>query len=162
MKVYTLGHEGLELDQYTNILLSHGVGLVLDVRRHVSRQWGFPKEVLRSYLSKAGVAYHHVPRAASSSCICTAGFSEYLSDNRTVLWSILAALQRTHESGKTSCISCHRSSASQCHRSELADWIVALSPMITIEHLATQRLPIQVVSPASEIPMVDYSLEFRL
>jgi uncharacterized protein (DUF488 family) len=162
MRVYTLGYEGLELHQYINVLLQHDIGLVLDVRRHVSRQWGFPKEVLHNYLSKAGVTYQHIPKAASSSNICTNGFSEYLLDNRSVLWSILAALQRTHESGKASCISCYKSSYSQCHRSELSDWLSILSPMITIEHLATLPSLVYIVSPTSKSLTGDYSPEFRL
>lgn len=60
--VYTVGYQGLLIDGFLNLLLSHGVNHLADVRSNpVSRRYGFHKSTLDRLCSKLDIRYSHYP-----------------------------------------------------------------------------------------------------
>ncbi|MBE3557729.1 MAG: DUF488 domain-containing protein [Ktedonobacteraceae bacterium] len=60
--LFTLGYEGLSLDAYLNILLSHHIEVLIDVRKNaISRKYGFSKTQLSTAVRMVGIDYLHLP-----------------------------------------------------------------------------------------------------
>ncbi len=61
-ELFTIGYEKRSLDEYLEILRSHAVAAIVDVRRNpISRKPGFSKSGLQAALNNAGIAYYHIP-----------------------------------------------------------------------------------------------------
>jgi uncharacterized protein (DUF488 family) len=59
--LYTIGYEGLAVEELVALLAAHGVTRVLDVRKlPLSRRRGFSKTALRQALDEANIAYTHI------------------------------------------------------------------------------------------------------
>jgi uncharacterized protein (DUF488 family) len=62
MKLYTVGYEGCDIDEFTTALKKKGVRQVADLRKNpVSRKKGFSKRLLGEALAKKKIEYIHVP-----------------------------------------------------------------------------------------------------
>lgn len=60
--LFTLGYEGLSIDDYINILLVNNITTLIDVRKNpLSMKYGFSKTKLSNYLKQVGVSYVHLP-----------------------------------------------------------------------------------------------------
>jgi len=58
--LYTIGYEGVDLEDFLSMLRSMGVNMLLDVRElPISRRKGFSKTALSEALGGAGIAYRH-------------------------------------------------------------------------------------------------------
>ncbi|GCF11070.1 DUF488 domain-containing protein [Dictyobacter arantiisoli] len=58
----TLGYEGLTIDGYLDILLSHQVKAIIDVRKNpISMKQGFSKKQFAAAAQMAGLTYIHIP-----------------------------------------------------------------------------------------------------
>ena len=61
MKIYTIGYEGVTMDEFVGALQRAGVEQVIDVRAlPLSRRPGFSKTPLRNALAEAGIGYVHL------------------------------------------------------------------------------------------------------
>ena len=61
MTIYTIGYEGVTMDEFIAALQRAGVEQVIDVRAlPLSRRPGFSKTPLRNTLAEAGIAYVHL------------------------------------------------------------------------------------------------------
>ncbi len=66
--VFTMGYEGLSIDDFLNRLLRIGVQRIIDVRRNpVSRRFGFHKRLLEDIGKKVAVEYLHFPELGIAS-----------------------------------------------------------------------------------------------
>lgn len=60
--VFTLGYEGLSIDAYLDILLSHDVKAIIDVRKNpISMKPGYSKKQFAAAAQTAGLTYIHIP-----------------------------------------------------------------------------------------------------
>ena len=60
--LYTIGYEGLCIEQYVSRLIENGVSILVDVRRNpLSRKYGFSKNQLRRIVGACGIKYLHIP-----------------------------------------------------------------------------------------------------
>lgn len=60
--VYTIGYEGMQVDEFLDLLLRSGIRRIIDVRRNaVSRRFGFAGSTLSSLARKMCVKYCHEP-----------------------------------------------------------------------------------------------------
>ncbi len=60
--VFTIGYEGILLEEYLNKLIRNRVMVLCDVRRNpVSRKFGFSGKMLSQLLPKIGIKYVHFP-----------------------------------------------------------------------------------------------------
>jgi uncharacterized protein (DUF488 family) len=60
--LFTIGYEGLSLEQYLNKLLNNQVKMLCDVRKNAfSQKYGFSKFELQDALNKVNILYLHIP-----------------------------------------------------------------------------------------------------
>lgn len=60
--LFTIGYEGISLENYLNKLVQNDVRLLVDVRRNpLSMKFGFSKSLLKRYCESLGIAYVHIP-----------------------------------------------------------------------------------------------------
>ncbi|MBN1972533.1 MAG: DUF488 domain-containing protein [Sedimentisphaerales bacterium] len=60
--LFTIGYEGISVDEYLRRLISNNVSALIDVRKNpFSRKHGFSKNHLQAYTAKAGIKYFHLP-----------------------------------------------------------------------------------------------------
>lgn len=61
MTVFTIGYEGLQLDEFMSLLTKHGIETVVDIRElPLSRKPGFSKKALARALNDSGFEYLHM------------------------------------------------------------------------------------------------------
>ena len=61
MKLFTIGYEGVTMDEFLSALRDAGVERVIDVRAlPLSRRPGFSKTALRNALAEVGIEYVHL------------------------------------------------------------------------------------------------------
>ncbi len=61
MTIYTIGYEGIDIEQFFTLLKAHGIETVVDVRElPLSRKPGFSKKSLADALNLSGLEYTHL------------------------------------------------------------------------------------------------------
>jgi hypothetical protein len=128
---YTIGYEGLNLEQYLNQLLKHKVHCLCDVRRNpYSQKFGFTKAELVRALTMVGIEYVHIPDLGISSALRRNLKSDsdyhnllkhyeidilsHQGNNIELLTKLLTKYTRI-------AITCFESKISHCHRSKIAN-----------------------------------------
>jgi len=127
--IFTLGYEGLNIDDFMEALDAFGIEMVVDVReRPQSRKPGFSKNALMGHLERAHIAY---VRMASLGCPkpvraqyrvdgdwerYTAGFLNHLDTQQR---SLVEVSKLAHSS--TCALLCFEADFNRCHRSIVAN-----------------------------------------
>ena len=66
--LFTIGYEGISLEEYLNRLLKNDVKLLVDVRYNpLSMKYGFSKKQLQRYCNSLGIEYIHFPEVGIAS-----------------------------------------------------------------------------------------------
>ena len=135
--LFTIGYEGISLEEYLNRLIKNDVKTLVDVRNNpVSMKFGFSKNTLRLYCEKLGIEYIHVPEVGIRSeyrqgLKVQADYNELFEqykkstlqetkDHQNKILEILKNKRRI-------ALTCFESDTSKCHRSYLAKSIIELS-----------------------------------
>ena len=64
--VVSIGYEGRDVHEFSDLLKKHGVSLLVDVRLNpISRKTGFSKNALAKALEGVGIGYRHEPASAT-------------------------------------------------------------------------------------------------
>ena len=128
--VFTIGYEGILLEEYLNKLIRNRVVVVCDVRRNpVSRKFGFSGRMLSQVLSKIGIKYVHFPELGiesekrqnlNSREAYNDLFYEYSQDlpKRT---DALALLKQQIDVEKRVALTCFEKDPHLCHRYCITD-----------------------------------------
>lgn len=62
-KLYTIGYEGISLEEYLNRLISYDIKMLIDVRKNsISMKYGFSKKQLTNTCEKMGIRFVHIPK----------------------------------------------------------------------------------------------------
>lgn len=127
--VFTLGYQGRALEELLEIVRSHRVEQVIDVRENAwSRKPGFSAPELEAALAPNGATYSHLPelgctRAARHALWGTSTterfFEEYRERLATRTQAVADLLARVRES--QSLLLCLERDPSRCHRAVLAE-----------------------------------------
>ena len=134
-RLFTLGYEGLSLEQYLNRLIKNAVSVLCDVRRNaMSMKYGFSKQTLKQACDRLGVTYVHLPKLGVDSAdrkhlrsrddydaLLRHYCNTTLMENQDALETI-ADLTRDH--GRVA-LTCFEADHTQCHRSRVADALLA-------------------------------------
>ncbi|HET8828911.1 MAG TPA: DUF488 domain-containing protein [Pelobium sp.] len=134
--LFTIGYEGISLEEYLVRLLKNDVKVLVDVRRNpLSMKYGFSKSQLKKYCGSLGIDYLHIPDVGIQSDqrqeLHNQGdydklFVAYRKENLTKTVDsqneILALLKRN----KRIALTCFEANICQCHRKHLAEAIVNL------------------------------------
>lgn len=125
-QLYTLGYEGLSLEQFLNKLIENSVSILCDVRRNaVSMKYGFSKKTLARACDGVGVDYIHIPELGIDSSRrkqldSQADYDSLFRDySRTTLMENEAALDsitRLIDNRGSVALTCFEAEAAQCHR----------------------------------------------
>ena len=66
--LFTIGYEGVSLENYLNKLVKNDVKLLVDVRKNsLSMKFGFSKSLLTKYCESIGINYIHIPEVGINS-----------------------------------------------------------------------------------------------
>ena len=134
-KLFTIGYENLNFDQFENKLKKASIKILVDVRDYPkSRKKGYSKSELEKKFSNNGIKYIHIKELGSPSDLRKKvrkdrkyeyffrKYKEYLTHHEDSL-SELADLIRS----KKTCIFCYEEDYNFCHRKSIAAYLNAFS-----------------------------------
>jgi len=129
MTVFTIGYEGLHIDDFVSLLSEHGVEIVVDIRElPLSRKPGFSKKALANVLSLSGLEYVHVVELGCPKPVrdgyrqdgdwkrYTTGFLNHLKSQRDAIAELASLVQSS-----TCALLCYEANFNLCHRSMVAE-----------------------------------------
>lgn len=134
--LFTIGYEGLTLEQYLNKLIVSDVRVLCDVRNNpMSMKYGFSKSQLQNACEQVGIVYKHFPEVGIQSAerqnLVTQGdydklFARYKNENLSQTKSIQHQIFELLEQNKRIALTCFEQNVCQCHRKPLSEAIAKL------------------------------------
>lgn len=126
--LYTLGYEGMTVEQFVARAQAAGIRLVVDVRElPLSRKRGFSKTALRQALADASVAYVHMstlgcPKSIRDRYRADRDWLAYTRDYLRHLKSQCVTISElaTISKATPSCLVCFEADFTMCHRTYVA------------------------------------------
>lgn len=153
MTVFTIGYEGLDIDEFMSLLAAFDIDTVVDIRElPLSRKPGFSKKALANVLNLSGLEYVHMVelgcpkkvrdryREDSNWNRYTEGFLKHLEKQKTAI----AELSEVVLSSKSALL-CYEADYKFCHRSMVADAVRAHCGA-AVEHISATNA--RTASPA--------------
>jgi uncharacterized protein (DUF488 family) len=134
--LFTIGYEGVSVENYLNKLLENDIKMLIDVRnKPFSMKWGFCKNQLAYFCEHLGMAYQHFPEVGIESSQRQNLASQKDYDDLFAQYE-KETLPRTQQTQKTIlqllkthkriALTCFEANPNQCHRKRLADAIAGL------------------------------------
>jgi uncharacterized protein (DUF488 family) len=125
MYIYTIGHSHHDIERFVNLLRSHAVKLLIDVRSQPYSRYApqYDLDALRDALETEGIAYLHMPSLGGrpdDPALCTSfGKPDYGRVERSLSFlqgveSLMEAAQR-----QRTVIMCAEADPQRCHRERL-------------------------------------------
>ena len=134
--LFTIGYEGISLEEYLNRLLRNDVKVLVDVRRNpLSMKYGFSKGQLKRYCESLGIQYLHFPEVGINSeqrqelntqADYDKLFVEYRKSGLTKTKPTQTSILNLLKQHKRIALTCFESNICQCHRKHLAEAIESL------------------------------------
>ncbi|RZK76254.1 MAG: DUF488 domain-containing protein [Pedobacter sp.] len=133
--LYTIGYEGISLEDYFNKLIKHDIKVLVDVRSNaLSMKFGFSKTLLSRYCGSLGIAYKHFPEVGIKSnqrqeLNTQSDYDKLFKDYKKELPSTLSTqitILELLKQEKRIALTCFEADICQCHRKPLAESIKAL------------------------------------
>lgn len=134
--LFTIGYEGISLEEYLNRLIKNDIKLLIDVRNNpLSMKFGFSKTQLKNFCLSLNIEYLHVPEVGIQSdqrqqlktqedydslfeIYKSKNLKETLKQQEQIL-SLLKVKKRI-------ALTCFEANICQCHRKHLAEAIIKL------------------------------------
>lgn len=144
--LFTIGYEGVSLEEYLLRLIKNDVKVLVDVRNNpMSMKYGFSKSQLKRYCEGLGIKYIHIPevgiqseqrRELNSQTDYDNLFTVYRTQNlRKTKKQQIEILTLLKES-KRIALTCFEANICQCHRKHLAEAIETLPGFeYEVEHI---------------------------
>ena len=134
--LYTIGYEGISLEEYLNRLIKNDVKVLVDVRNNaLSMKFGFSKTQLRSFCASLNIEYLHIPEVGIQSDkrreLKTQDdydnlFEIYRKQNLKKTTNQQQEILTLLKSKKRIALTCFEADICQCHRKHLAEAIIKL------------------------------------
>lgn len=153
MPVFTIGYEGLAIDDFVSLLSEHGIETVVDIRElPLSRKPGFSKKALANLLNLSGLEYVHMvelgcPRSVRDGYRAdgdwkryTTGFLNHLETQKDAIASLAGIVESS-----VCALLCYEADFNFCHRSMVAD-AVNKHCGAKIEHIPSKQRDLPVVN----------------
>jgi uncharacterized protein (DUF488 family) len=132
--LFTIGYEGVSLEEYINKLIVNDVKVLCDVRKNsYSMKYGFSKSQLQAACNGVGIDFVHLPQLGIDSDkrqeLNTQAdydklFLQYRNDVLTKTQAYQDKLIDLLSKNKRIALTCFEANICQCHRKHLADAIV--------------------------------------
>lgn len=144
--LFTIGYEGISLEEYLVRLLKNDVKVLVDVRNNpLSMKYGFSKTLLKRYCESLGVQYVHIPEVGIQSeqrqelntqADYDKLFSVYKQNNLTKTVDSQTQILNLLKENKRIALTCFEANICQCHRKHLAEAIENLPGFeYQVEHI---------------------------
>jgi uncharacterized protein YwgA len=134
--LYTIGYEGISLEEYLNRLIKNDVKVLVDVRNNaLSMKFGFSKTQLKTFCNNLNIEYLHIPEVGIQSDqrqeLKTQAdydklFEIYKKQNLGKTVSQQQQILNLLREKKRIALTCFEANICQCHRKHLAEAIIAL------------------------------------
>jgi uncharacterized protein (DUF488 family) len=131
--LFTIGYEGISLEQYINKLIINDIRLLCDVRKNpFSMKYGFSKKQLKTACEGVGIEYSHFPEVGIESekrqkletqADYDILFEYYKTDTLIKETSKQMEILSLLENKKRIALTCFEANIQQCHRKHLAESI---------------------------------------
>lgn len=152
MTIWTIGYEGLSLEQFLGLLKVNGVEHLVDIREApISRKAGFAKAALAEAVERAGIRYSHIralgcPKPIRDRHKETANWGRYTRDFKIYLAGQSDALAdlRAMVAASRTCLLCYEADHNHCHRTIITDAISSAADEI-------RHIRVRPPSPQSEL-----------
>ena len=142
--LFTIGYEGITLEEYINKLIKNNIKLVIDVRKNaVSMKYGFSKYTLKKWLNNINIEYEHIPELGIESekreeLKNQKDYDELFSDykNTTLInnFKHVEYIFNKFLKHKRIALTCFEALPIQCHRSIVRDAITNLDSWNILEY----------------------------
>jgi uncharacterized protein (DUF488 family) len=144
--LFTIGYEGISLEEYLVRLLKNDVKVLVDVRNNpLSMKYGFSKTLLKRYCESLGIKYVHIPEVGIQSDqrqeLNTQAdydklFALYRNQNLTKTKKAQIEILSLLKENKRIALTCFEANICQCHRKHLAEAIETLPGFeYRVEHI---------------------------
>jgi hypothetical protein len=144
--LFTIGYEGLHLEEYINLLIGQNVRMVIDVRKNAySMKFGFSRHILERGLRETGIHYIHLPglgvdsvkrHEAKTDKQWYSMFQEYYEETLPQHGTELRIIKDMIERLNRVAITCYEAAPEDCHRSYVARALQAMQGWkYSVEHL---------------------------
>jgi uncharacterized protein (DUF488 family) len=134
--LFTIGYEGISLEEYLNRLIKNDVKLLVDVRNNpLSMKYGFSKSQLKRYCENLGIQYVHFPevgiRSEQRKELNTQEdydrlFTDYSATNLTKTCATQNTILNLLKQYQRIALTCFEADICRCHRKYLAEAITNL------------------------------------
>lgn len=134
--LFTIGYEGISLEEYLNRLLKNDVKILVDVRNNaLSMKYGFNKNQLKHFCENLGIQYLHFPEVGVQSeqrqklntqTDYDKLFTVYRKNNLTKTVPTQTIILNLLKQHKRIALTCFEANICQCHRKHLAEAIELL------------------------------------
>jgi uncharacterized protein YwgA len=134
--LYTIGYEGISLENYLNKLIKNDVKVLVDVRKNaLSMKFGFSKKQLMSFCASLNIEYVHIPEVGIQSDqrqeLKTQEdydhlFQNYKIQNLTKTTEQQKDIINLLQKKERIALTCFEANICQCHRKHLAEAITKL------------------------------------
>jgi uncharacterized protein (DUF488 family) len=134
--LFTIGYEGISLEEYLVRLLKNDVKILVDVRNNaMSMKYGFSKSQLKRYCESLGIQYLHFPdvgiqsdqrQELNSQNDYDKLFSVYRKNNLSKTTKTQNEILNLLKQHKRIALTCFEANICQCHRKHLAEAIETL------------------------------------
>lgn len=130
--LFTIGYEGLSVEDYMNKLIQNNIKLVCDVRRNpISRKFGFSKGKFGEILTELSIEYRHFPDLGIDSkdrkfLIFESDYKKLFETYRKTLLTQQSSIQEIDELRsryKRIALTCFEAQADFCHRHCIGDFL---------------------------------------
>lgn len=134
--LFTIGYEGISLEEYLNRLIKNDVKVLIDVRNNpVSMKFGFSKNQLINYCEKLKIEYIHIPEVGIQSELRQELkvqtdydnlFARYRKTNLSKTGPSQQKIFDLLQTKKRIALTCFEADICQCHRKHLSEAIAQL------------------------------------
>jgi len=132
---FTAGYQGHNIETFLDLLMSHGVEQLIDVRQlPFSRKPDFSKKRLTAHLAGAGIAYTHLaalgtPKPLRDEVRRTHDFPAFFAAMQAIIAAQPEALREALELARArqSVLLCFEANHAECHRLVVAQTIERLA-----------------------------------
>jgi uncharacterized protein (DUF488 family) len=142
VRLYTIGHSTHAIDTLIDLLRTHGVRALVDVRSlpHSRRHPQCDRAAMPEPLAAAGIAYTHLPGLGG---LRAGGYAAYME---TPAFAAGLATLIAHARGAPTAIMCAEADPTHCHRWLLSHALVAAG--VDVQHIrAVDRADAHTVTP---------------